>query len=252
MGRLNHIFISHIHGDHTFGLFGLLSSFNLMGRNFPLHLHGPGELENILNVHLQMFGIILQFPLVFHQIDCTKGNLVFEDEKIMIESFPLNHRVPTCGYLFTEKPKRRHLLKEKIEQFNIPVVYRSGIALGDPYLLPNGDIIPNSELTKPPEPSKSFAFCSDTKFNRGIVNKIKEVDLLFHEATFLDEDEWRAKNTFHSTALQAARIAKESGAKKLVLGHFSARYKNLDPLLLEARSVFKNTDLAEDGKIFKF
>ena len=250
MGRLNHIFISHIHGDHTFGLFGLLSSFNLMGRNYPLHIYAPGELENILQVHFRMFGIELQNPLIFHPVDCTLSQEVFEDEKVLVKSFPLRHRVPTCGYSFKEKSKRRHLVKEKIEEYKIPIAYRTGITMGRDYQTPEGLIIPNAELTRAPELPKSFAYCTDTLYNRGILGNIRNADLLFHEATFLDEDARRAKDTYHSTALQAARIAKEAGVKKLILGHFSARYKVLEPLLEEARSVFENTELAGDGKTF--
>ncbi|MEA1897576.1 MAG: ribonuclease Z [Bacteroidota bacterium] len=251
LGRLNHIFISHIHGDHTFGLFGLLSSFNLMGRKNELHIYGPPELDNILNIHLELFDIKLFYPLIFHRVDCGSSERIYEDRLVYVDSFPLLHRIPTCGYLFVEKEKSRSLKPEMIELYNIPIQLRSGIKNGADFISDSGQRIPNKTLTKDALPGRSFAYCTDTMFNRGIVSKIKNIDLLFHESTYMEEDSSLAKNNFHSTARQAAMIAKEAGVKKLILGHFSTRYKNLNLLLDEARLVFPESFLAEDGQIWE-
>lgn len=248
LGRLNHIFISHIHGDHTFGLFGLLSSFNLMGRKNDLHIYGPSELDNILNIHLELFDIRLIYTLVFHRIDCGSSERIYEDKLVYVDSFPLLHRIPTCGYLFVEKEKPRSLKPEMIELYDIPIQQRPGIKNGEDFISASGQKIPNKVLTDEPPPYRSFAYCTDTMFNRGIVSKIKNIDLLFHESTYMEDDANLAKNNFHSTAREAAMIAKEAGVKKLILGHFSTRYKNLNLLLNEARLVFPESFLAQDGQ----
>ncbi len=251
MGRLNHIFISHAHGDHTFGLFGLLSSFNLMGREHELHLYGTSELENIILTHFQLFDIRLTYPLIFHHLNCKSSSKIYEDKHVEIECFPLKHRIPTCGFLVREKSKPRKLKKEMLERYNIPIENRKNIKEGADFITGEGQTIPNNELTEDPPAQKSFAYCTDTLFNRGMVSKIKGIDLLFHEATFMESEAQRARETFHSTARQAAEIAKEAKVRNLVLGHFSARYKDLSSLLNEAREVFQNTELAEEGKVFK-
>ena len=250
MSRLNHIFISHTHGDHTFGLFGLLSSLSLMGREHDLHIYGSPDLENIISIHLQLFGIKLAYLLVFHPVNCKKSSVIYEDKNIIVEGFPLKHRIPTCGFLFKEKLQPRRLKKEMLELYQIPIENRMAIKEGDDFILSTGKVVPNSILTKDPPEPKSFAYCTDTMYHRGMVSKIENVDLLFHEATFMESEADRAKDTFHSTSTQAANIAKEANAKKLVLGHFSARYKNLSPLLEEARGIFPATELAEEGKVF--
>ncbi len=251
MGRLDHIFISHIHGDHTFGLFGLLSSFNLMGREHELHLYGTSDLENIILSHFHLFDIRLAYPLVFHPIDCKSSGLIYEDKHVEIECFPMKHRIPTCGFMVREKQKLRKLKKEMLEQYNIPIESRKAIKEGEDFITGEGQTIPNTELTEDPPVPKSFAYCTDTLHNRGMVSKIKDIDLLFHEATFMESEAQRATETFHSTARQAAMIAKEAGVRNLVLGHFSARYKDLSLLLSEAREVFPSTELAEEGKVFQ-
>lgn len=247
-GRLNHIFISHIHGDHTFGLFGLLSSFNLMGRKNDLHIYGPSELDNILNIHLELFDIKLMYTLVFHRVDCGRSERIYEDKLVYVDSFPLLHRIPTSGYLFVEKEKPRSLKPEMIELYDIPIQQRSGIKHGEDFISESGQKIPNKVLTDEPPPCRSFAYCTDTMFNRGIVSKIKNIDLLFHESTYMEDDANLAKNNFHSTAREAAMIAKEAGVKQLILGHFSTRYKDLNLLLNEARLVFPESFLAQDGQ----
>ena len=246
LNRLDHIFISHLHGDHIFGLFGLLSSLDLIGRKNELHIYGPSDLGEILNVHFDLLNIHLGYPLTIHSINCKKSERIFEDAKIEIDSFPLKHRIPTCGFLFREKPKLRSLKKEMLDAYSIPIKDRAKIKCGDDFKTESGRVIPNDILTSDPPRSRSFAYCTDTLFNRGIIPKIKSVDLLFHESTFMENEASRAKETFHSTAKQAASIAKEAQVKKLLIGHFSARYKDLSPLLMEAKSIFSEVELAEE------
>jgi len=250
LGRINHIFISHIHGDHVFGLFGLISSFNLLGRKNDLHIFGPSDLERIIHGYLKDFYINLFFEIIFHPVNCTKSVRIYEDDKILVNSIPLKHRIPTCGFLFREQPIWPNLRKDMIEKYNIPISKRQGIKRGDSFITETGDIVPNSELViSAPEP-KTFAYCSDTSYNEGILTQIRNVDLLYHEATFGGELRKLAKETMHSTASEAARLASKASVKKLVIGHFSSRYKDLTPLLAEAQKVFNNTFIAEDGKIF--
>ncbi len=249
-GKLDHIFISHLHGDHTFGLFGLLSSLNLIDRTEALHLYGPAELAGILDIHFELFDIHLKYPLVHHPLDSRRSTLLYEDKWLTVESFPVKHRIPTSGFLFREKPQQRRLLKDKIERYSIPIKDRAAIKAGADFISPSGEVIQNNEITGNPPRSRSFAYCTDTLYCRNIISKIKNVDLLFHEATFMKSDIQKAKETFHSTAHQAARIAQEAGVKKLILGHFSARYKSLEALLEEGREIFPETELAEDGKTF--
>ena len=250
LGRINHIFISHIHGDHVFGLFGLISSFNLLGRKNDLHIFGPPDLEHIIHSYLKDFYINLFFEIIFHSVNCTRSVRIYEDDKILVNSIPLKHRIPTCGFLFREQPIWPNLRKDMIEKYNIPISKRQGIKRGDSFITETGDIVPNSELViSAPEP-KTFAYCSDTSYNEGILTQIRNVDLLYHEATFGGELRKLAKETMHSTASEAARLASKASVKKLVIGHFSARYKDLTPLLAEAQKVFNNTFIAEDGKVF--
>ncbi len=250
LGRLNHILISHIHGDHTFGLFGLLSSFNLIGREHDLHIYCPPDLESILETHFEMFNIQLNYSLVYHHMNCKQSSIIFEDEKIIVDSFPVKHRIPTCGFLFREKPLPRSLRKDMIENYDIPIKNRPEIKMGADFITRSGEKISNEILTTDPPAPRSLAYCTDTLYHRGLVTKIRGVNLLFHESTFIEDEASRAKETYHSTARQAAMIAREAKVKQLVLGHFSARYKDLNPLLSEAREVFSETELAEDGKIF--
>ncbi|MCH7658340.1 MAG: ribonuclease Z [Bacteroidetes bacterium] len=250
LGKLNHIFISHIHGDHVFGLFGLISTFNLLDRENDLHIYGPSELEPIIYGCLRDFYVHVNFELIFHRLDCTKSVRIYEDDKVKINTIPLKHRIPTCGFLFREQPGLPNLKKDMIEKYNIPISKREGIKEGDSFTLETGDIVPNHELVIPAPEPKTFAYCSDTVYHEGILTQIKNADLLYHEATYGRDLEKLAKETMHSTAGDAAELARKATVKKLVIGHFSARYKDLTPLLEEARSVFKNTFVAEDGKTF--
>lgn len=250
LGKINHIFISHIHGDHVFGLFGLISSFNLLGRENNLHIFGPPDLERIIHGYLKDFYINLFFEIIFHPVNCTRSVRIYEDEKIKVNTIPLKHRIPTCGFLFREQPTLPNLKKDMIEKYDIPISKRQGIKEGDGFITETGGIVPNHELVIPAPEPKTFAYCSDTSYNEGILTQIRNVDLLYHEATYGSELQELARESMHSTASEAARLASKASAKKLVIGHFSARYKDLTPLLVEARKVFNNTFIAEDGKTF--
>jgi len=250
LGRLNHIFISHLHGDHVFGLFGLLSSLGLMGREQDLHLYGPSQLESVILQHIKMFDIHLPYKVIFYPLECGKSNVIFEDKVVTVRHFPLSHRIPTCGYLFREKERIRNFKPGVIEKYRIPIIKRKGIQLGDDFVTENGETVSNEQLTLPGPLPRSYAFCSDTQYDRSIIPFVKGVDLLYHEATFSNADVNRACETKHSTARQAALIAREASVKKLVIGHFSARYKALNLLLEEAREIFPATFLAEDGERF--
>jgi len=249
-GKINHIFISHLHGDHTLGLFGLISTLVLLDRKSKLTIYAPPQLDQIVNNHLKAFDITLPFTLQFITLNCTSSERIYEDKILFVETIPLKHRVPTCGFLFKEKPRLRNIRKEMIEKYKIPIRKMQDLKEGADLTLESGEVIPNDQLTLQPDPPRSFAYCSDTLYTKGILTKIKGVDLLYHEATFMHEMVDQARDNFHSTGYQAAMLAKQAGAGKLILGHFSARYKDLNPLLQEARMVFENTFLAEDGASF--
>lgn len=250
-GRINHVFISHIHGDHVFGLFGLISSFRLMGRERPLHIYGPDPLGEMLADHMRYFRSEKSFELVIHAIDPENPATVYEDKLLMVGSIPLKHRVPTCGYLFREKPHERNILKDKVEQYDIPVREIIRIKNGSDYTGPDGKLVPNSELTLPPYRQRSYAYCSDTLFDASIADHIRGVDLLYHEATFSASDSALAESTAHSTSEQAAEIARKAGAGKLLLGHFSSRYKDIKHIEEEARKIFPDTFAVNDGDLFE-
>lgn len=245
--RLNHIFISHLHGDHCFGLPGLISTLGMLGRTGELVIHGPKGLEQFLQPILEQFNKGMPYTVRFNLIDPTVHALVMEDKGLEVWSIPLRHRVPCCGYLFREKPKEAHLIREMIDFYQIPIRWLQAIKLGKDYLTPEGDCIPNQRLTRPAEPTRSFAYCSDTTYEPSIIPLIEGVDLLYHEATFCETERARSKETYHSTARQAAEIAKRAQVKRLVLGHYSARYTDLTPLLSEARELFPEAILGEEG-----
>ncbi len=246
-GKIHHVFISHLHGDHMYGLYGLISTYNLLNRKHPLHIYGPEKLEVILNDHVALFEKKLHFPLIFHTVDPFKHDVIYQDEKLVVETIPLKHKIPACGFLFKETPYLRNIRKEAIDKYNIPLKDIHGIKAGNDFQTEDGDIIPNKELTIPAYRSRSYAYCSDTAYNEMIIPIIEDVDCLFHEATYLEEMKRMAVKTGHSTAADAARIAKKAGAKKLVIGHFSARYKNLLSHKKEAQEIFPGTILAGDG-----
>lgn len=244
--RLNHIFISHLHGDHCFGLLGLISTLNLLGRTAELHIHSPQGLEELLKPMLDFFNHQMTYPVVFHAFETKEPTLVYEDRSLTVTTIPLRHRMPTCGFLFAEKPRPNHIIREMIDFYQIPVYELNRIRNGADYVTPDGKTIPNSRLTRPSDPPRSYAYCSDTLPLASVVEQVRGVDLLFHEATFVEEDAARAKETYHTTASQAASIAREAGVKRLLVGHFSARYDNEELLLEQARAVFPEILLAKE------
>ena len=245
--RLNHIFISHLHGDHCFGLMGLISTFGLVGRTATLHIHCHTDLERILMPQLEYFCKGMAYNVEFHPINPTKAEVVYEDRSVTVSSIPLRHRIPTCGFLFAEKPTPNRIIRDMIDFYKVPVFELNRIKNGEDYVLPDGSVVPNNRLTTPPAPPRSYAYCSDTIFHRPVIEQIKGVDLLFHEATFAQCDAQRAKETFHTTAMQAGEMARDAGVKQLLIGHFSARYEDENILLQEAKGVFPNTLLAKEN-----
>lgn len=249
--RLNHIFISHLHGDHCFGLPGLISTLGMLGRNGELVIHGPTEIEAYLRPVMEIFHKGLPYPVRFNPINPKTHSLVMEDRSLQVYSIPLKHRIPCCGYLFSEKPKEAHIIREMIDFYQIPIRCIKDIKQGADYTTPEGQCIQNKRLTRPAIPPKRYAYCSDTAFSPEIIPLIEGVDLLYHEATFCEEDIVRCLATSHSTARQAAEIAKMANVKKLMLGHYSARYDNLDILHQEAKKIYPETILANEGLVYK-
>jgi ribonuclease Z len=249
LSRLNHIFISHLHGDHVFGLFGLLSTFNLLGRKSDLQLFGPADLQKIINFYIEQFTEGMQYKIIFNPITTRNYNLIFTDNHVDVYSFPLKHRVPTWGFYFLEKEKELKLKKDTVDKYQLSIKNIIHIKKGNDFVSLNGEIIPNADLTIPPSKARSYAFCSDTAYYERIIKWVEGVDILYHEATFASAERKIAKQTSHSTAQQAATIAKKAGVKKLIIGHYSNRYKDLEVLLREARDIFPETYLAEDLEI---
>ncbi len=248
-GRLAHIFISHLHGDHCFGLPGLISTLGMLGRTGELVVHGPKEVETYLRPVMDLFCRGMEFEVRFNPVDTRSHSLVMEDRSLSVYSIPLKHRIPTCGYLFAEKPKEAHIIREMTDFYQVPVRCMKDIKQGQDYVTPEGEVVPNSRLTRPAAPPKRYAFCSDTAYNRSIIPIIEGVDFLYHEATFAECDLARAKETFHSTARQAAEIARDAQVKHLIIGHYSARYEDLTPLLREARAVFPHTIMGKEEMV---
>ncbi len=248
-GRLAHIFISHLHGDHCFGLPGLVSTLGMLGRTGELVVHGPKEVEAYLRPVRDLFCRGMEFEVRFNPVDTRSHSLVMEDRSLSVYSIPLKHRIPTCGYLFAEKPKEAHIIREMTDFYQVPVRCMKDIKQGQDYVTPEGEVVPNSRLTRPAAPPKRYAFCSDTAYNRSVIPIIEGVDLLYHEATFAECDLARAKETFHSTARQAAEIARDAHVKRLVIGHYSARYEDLSELHREAEAVFPGTILGNEGMV---
>ncbi len=246
MARLNNIFITHAHGDHCFGLPGLISTMGLLGRTSDLHIYGPEGLRPLVDCTLQHFCEGMTYQVFFHAVDTTRHQMIMEDRSIEVWSLPLVHRVPCCGYLFREKPTLPHIRPEMIQAFGIPVSQVNNIKAGADWVEEDGNVIPNSRLVTPPDPPRAFAYCSDTQFQPRLAEWTKGVDLLYHEATFNDENELRARQTCHSTARQAATIAHKAQVRKLCIGHYSGRIKDEAALLGEARQVFENTILARE------
>lgn len=252
LSRLGHIFISHLHADHCLGLVGLISSLGMTGHRNNLEIHSAPELESLLRPQLNFFCQDLGFDIIFRPFNPQKKEIIFEDRGLIVKTLPLKHRVPTCGFIFEEKPKDRHLIPEMIDAFGIPIRELPLIKKGKDFITKDGEVIENKRLTREPSPSKKFVYCSDTAFFRKIIPDIENADCLFHEATFSEEEALRAKKTFHSTAKQAATIALNSNAKKLIIGHFSSRYPSIGSIINEAKTIFPNTIAAKDGLHISF
>lgn len=249
--RLNHIFISHLHGDHYLGLIGLISSLHLLGRTNELNIYAHEDLRSIIDQHLKVSQTYLKYKLNFHPLKYEGKNLLFENKAVSVYSFPLKHRIPCCGFLFREKDKKLPLNKEKIKEYNIPLHYMNRLKDGEDYQSEEGFVIPNYVLTLERPKSYSYAYCSDTIYNESLVEHIQGTDVIYHESTFLNDLKDRAKETFHSTAGQAATIARMAGVNRLILGHFSVRYRNVNDFQTEAMQIFPSTEIAEDGKVFR-
>jgi len=249
--KINHIFISHLHGDHFFGLVGLISTFRLLNRENELHIYGPTGIKEIITLQLKLSNSWTHYPLLFHELNSATSELVFEDAKVEVHTIPLNHRIYTNGFLFEEKIGERKLNFTAISQYKeIEICDYQNLKNGRDFILKNGRILKNDTLTLDPRAPLSYAFCSDTSYFPDMIPQIKNVNCLYHETTFLKDKETLALSTKHSTAEQAAKIAKEAKVKQLIIGHYSGRYKNKEVFLAEATPIFKNTLLAEEGKIY--
>lgn len=248
--RLHAIFISHLHGDHCFGLPGLISTLNLLGRTAQLHIYSPEGLEELMKPMLAYFNRQMSYEVVFHSFATHQPEVIYEDRSITVTTIPLKHRMPCCGFLFAEKPRLNHIIREMVDFYQVPVYELNRIKNGADFVTPEGEVIPNHRLTKPADPPRRYAYCSDTLPLKRIVEQIKGVDLLFHEATFAADAEARAKETCHSTAGQAAEIARLAEVKRLLIGHYSARYDDDAVLLSEAKQVFEATEAAAEGHRF--
>lgn len=247
--EIDRIFISHMHGDHYLGLMGLISSMHLMGRKKELHVHGPKELKEVLDVQLRASGTYLRFPLEVHPVAQASGVVVVAGTRVTVTSLALKHRIPCTGYVFKEVRGPRRLKPDQVHV--IPIRERAGIKKGKDLTLPDGSVIPNVELTFDPDPPRSYAYCSDTAFEPALIPFLLGVDLLYHEATFNNALVAKAKETMHSTAAQAAEIAKAAGVSQLLIGHFSSRFKSVVGLLEEARAIFPRTELSYEGGRFQ-
>lgn len=250
VGKIGHIFLSHLHGDHCLGLVGLISSLGLGQRTGEIVIHAHADAERIFRPLFDFFCPDLSMEVVFLPFDPQKSEVIYEDRSLEVRTIPLHHRVPCCGFLFQEKPRERHLLVERCEELGIPFAYYPGIKRGNDWTDPeSGKVVPNELLTSDPSPSKSYAYCSDTIYAESVVPIIKGADLLYHEATYEHKDVAKARSRGHSTALQAAQIAQKARVGKLVIGHYSAQYLSAEmeqPLLEEAKGVFENTLLARE------
>jgi len=250
--KIKHIFISHLHGDHCYGLVGLISTFRLLNRENELHVYGPKGIKEIITLQLKLSNSWTNYPLYFHELESKEPQVIYEDEKLSVETIPLIHRIYTNGFLFKEKPGDRKLLIDKAVSYNIDVSLFKSIKKGKDVTSESGELIPNHLLTADPDPTKSYAYCSDTAFNQKMIPQISGATVLYHESTFLEDKAQLAFPTKHSTAKEAALIAKEAGIKQLILGHYSTRYANINLFREEAATIFPEVDLADDGKVFIF
>ena len=250
--KINHIFISHLHGDHFYGLVGLISTFMLLNRKTDLHVYGPKGIKEIILLQLRFSNSFTGYNLYFHELTSKESEVVYEDEKVVVKTIPLKHRIYTNGFLFEEKIGERKLNIDVVKQYKIDVCYFQKIKNGSDIALDDGNIVPNAELTLDPILPKSYAFCSDTMYDESIISLIKNCDVLYHETTFLESETDKAKTTMHSTAGQAALIAKKADVKQLILGHYSTRYADIELFRQEAAAIYPDVLLADDGAVFEF
>ena len=249
--KLGHIFISHLHGDHCFGLIGLISTMGLLGRTATLHIHAPGEMESMLKTQLDMFfNYDIGYKVEFHAVDTRLQQVIYEDRSLTVESIPLDHRMPCSGYLFREKPLLPHIRRDMIEMYNIPVSQINNIKAGQGFTLENGTEIPHERLVTPADPPRSYAYCSDTRYMPTLHEMVRGVSTLYHESTYANDKITGAEKYYHSTAQQAAMVARDAQVGKLLLGHYSARYADENILLEEAKEIFKNTYLTNENMFF--
>ncbi len=246
--RIKHIFISHLHGDHFYGLIGLVSTFRLLNRDTELHIYGPRGIKEIITLQLKLASSWTSFPLIFHELTSKTPELIYENSKVSVTTIPLKHRIYTNGFLFREKPGDRKLLIDKAEEYNIDFTLFNSLKKGKDVISEDGKLIANHLVTADPLPPKSYAYCSDTVFDPDLVPIIEGVTALYHESTFLEDQAELAFPTKHSTAKQAATIAKEAGVEKLILGHYSTRYNDIEQFRIEASPIFSDIILADDGK----
>lgn len=245
--KINSVFISHAHGDHCFGLIGMISTFGMLGRTAPLHVYAPAGLRGIMKKQIEYFCNGFEYEVIFHDVDTSANKIIYEDRSLSVETVPLSHRMPCSGYIFREKPTLPHILRDMADYYNVPVSQFNNIKNGADWIDNEGNIIPYTRLTKPSEPARSYAYCSDTRYMPELHEYLKGVNVLYHESTYLNEDEGMARQFFHSTASQAAQVASDAGVNTLVLGHYSARYNDESILLSEAKEIFPNSILSDEG-----
>ena len=249
--KLGHVFISHLHGDHCFGLMGLISSIGLLGRTATLHVNAPGELEPMLTSQMDFFCRDLGYDVEFHALDTTRQTVIYDDRSLTVETLPLEHRLPCCGFLFREKPSLPHIRRDMIDLYDIPTSQINNIKAGQDFTCADGTVIPHERLVTPADPPRSYAYCSDTRYMPRLAERLQDVDTIYHEATYAADNMAMAEKYFHSTAAQAAAVARDAHAGKLLLGHFSSRYTDENILLQEAREVFPQSYLSRELQAFE-
>lgn len=249
-GKIQAIFISHLHGDHCFGLMGLLSTLGMLGRTAKLRVYAPQDYEDLFRRQVEFFMQSMEYEIEFVGVDTTQHQVIYEDYSLTVETIPLQHRLPCCGFLFREKSGKPHILRDMIDYYGIPTSQINNIKAGADWTTEDGEIIPNARLVSPADPARSYAYCSDTRYMPNLYQEVKGVSMLYHESTYMSENEDRAKLYYHSTARQAATVAQKAGVGKLLLGHYSARYNNEQVLLDEAKSVFPESYLSNEGLVF--
>lgn len=248
--KIGAVFISHLHGDHCFGLMGIISSFGLLGRTAPLHVYAPEELGPMLEAQLRLFCQHLDYEVTFHAVDTTCQQVIYEDRSLTVETLPLEHRMPCCGYLFREKQPLPHIRRDMIDFYQVPISQINNIKAGADWITPDGELVENSRLVTPADTPRSYAYCSDTRYIPTLHERLQGVNTLFHESTYGEDNLLRAEKYYHSTARQAALVARDAGVSKLLLGHYSSRYEDENVLLQEAREVFPNTFLTDEQLVF--